>query len=59
MRRDNREIEIREFEIHDTGFRRILPKFKKHKVKVNKDHPRRERPIDHDSLSVQPNDQDR
>jgi hypothetical protein len=56
--RDNHGIENREIEIHDTGFRRIVPKFKKHKVKVKKDH-RRERPIDHDSLSVHPDDQDR
>ena len=57
MRLDNREIEIREIDIHDTGFRRIVPKFKKHKVKVKKDH-RRERP-GNDQMSVQPNDQDR
>jgi hypothetical protein len=50
MRRDNRD-----FEMHETDFERHLPKFKKHRVKLKKDH-RRERPVDNDSLPVQPND---
>ena len=51
--------EYRDFDIHEPDFERHPPKFKKHrvKVKVKKDY-RHERPSD-DSLSVQPNDQDR
>ena len=47
----------RDFDIHEPDFERHPPKFKKHKVKVKKDH-RRERPRN-DSVSIQPNDQDR
>jgi hypothetical protein len=48
----------RDFDIHEPDFDRHPPKFKKHRVKVKKDN-RRERPVDNDSLSVQPHDQDR
>jgi hypothetical protein len=53
MRRDNRE-----FETHEPDFERHPTKFKKHKVKVKRKN-RRERPIDHDSLSIQPDHEDR
>jgi hypothetical protein len=47
-----------DFDIHGPDFERHPPKFKKHRVKVKKDH-RRERPVDNDSLSVQPKYEDR
>jgi hypothetical protein len=50
--------ENRDVEIHEPDFERHPPKFKKHKVKLKRKN-RRERPVDNDSLSVQPNDQDR